>query len=118
MSHALMSSLKDDADCGSWQPLKSESASIQGCRAQNKYDMSATPDTSQVEMWPYVASAAVASASHAVTAVRMVVSSATKMGTFDGAIVGAEDGREVGTAVVGMDDGTGLGSEDGTAEGP
>ena len=80
--------------------------------------MSVTPDVSHVEMWPYVASAAVASASHAVTAVRMVVSSATKMGTFDGAIVGAEDGREVGTAVVGMDDGTGLGSEDGTAEGP
>ena len=31
--------------------------------AQNKYDMSVTPDVSQVEMWPYVASAAVASES-------------------------------------------------------
>jgi hypothetical protein len=86
--------------------------------SSNNADVSVTALVSHVEMWPYVASAAVASASHAVTAVRMVVSSATKMGTFDGAIVGAEDGREVGTAVVGMDDGTGLGSEDGTAEGP
>ena len=33
--------------------------------AQNKPDMSVTPDVSQVEMWPYVASAAV-SESHAV----------------------------------------------------
>ena len=86
--------------------------------SSNNTDMSVTSPVFHVEMWPYVASAAVASASHAVTAVRMVVSSATKMGTFDGAIVGAEDGREVGTAVVGMDEGTGLGSEDGTAEGP
>ena len=107
VSHAPMSSLKDAA-----------AAELHHHPAQNNSDMSVTPPVSHVEMWPYVASAAVASASHAVTAVRMVVSSATKMGTFDGAIVGAEDGREVGTAVVGMDDGTGLGSEDGTAEGP
>ena len=39
VSHALMSSLKDDA------PL-------------NKSCMSVTPDVSQVEMWPYVVSAA------------------------------------------------------------
>ena len=44
---------------------------------QNKCDMSFTPDVSHVEMWPYVASAAVASASHALTAVRIVVSSIT-----------------------------------------
>ena len=36
--------------------------------SQNKYDMSVTPPVSQVEMCPYVASAVVASASHAVTA--------------------------------------------------
>ena len=72
-----MSSLKDDADCGSWQPLKSELPSIQECRAQNKYDMSVTPDTSQVEMWPYVASAPVASASHASRAVLMLSLSMT-----------------------------------------
>ena len=109
VSHAPMSSLKDAA---------AEPAHPGQFSAQNNHAMSVTPPVSHVEMCPYVASAAVASASHAVTAVRMVVSSATKMGTFDGAIVGAEDGREVGTAVVGMDDGTGLGSEDGTAEGP
>ena len=109
VSHEPMLSLKDVAAV-----LKDSQKSF----AQNNSDMSITPEVSHLEMWPYVASAAVASASHAVTAVRMVVSSATKMGTFDGAIVGAEEGREVGTAVVGMDDGTGLGSEDGTAEGP
>ena len=42
--------------------------------AQNNHDMSVTPDVSHVEMWPYVASAAVASASHAATAIRMVMS--------------------------------------------
>jgi hypothetical protein len=47
----------------------------------NKYDMSVTPPVCHFEMWPYVASAAVASASHAVTAVRMLVSS---KGTFVG----------------------------------
>jgi len=36
--------------------------------AQNKYDMSVTPEVSHVEMWPYVASAAVAFESHAATA--------------------------------------------------
>jgi len=53
--------------------------------------MSVTPDVSHVEMWPYVASAAVASESHWVTAVLIVVSSATQ-----GAIVGAGVGRGVG----------------------
>ena len=108
-----MSSLKDAA-----AELQSAAHDAVDDDPQNKCDMSVTPPVAHVEMWPYVASAALWSANHAVTAVRMVVSSATKMGTFDGAIVGAEEGREVGTAVVGMDDGTGLGSEDGTAEGP
>ena len=43
--------------------------------AQNKYSMSVTPPVAHVEMWPYVASAAVGSESHAATAVRMLVSS-------------------------------------------
>ena len=33
--------------------------------AQNKYDMSVTPDVCHVEMWPYVTSAAALSESHA-----------------------------------------------------
>tara|TARA_B100000683_G_scaffold136313_1_gene133069 strand:- start:43 stop:312 length:270 start_codon:yes stop_codon:yes gene_type:complete len=78
VSHALMSSLKDILF---W----------------NKFAMSVTPPVSHVEMWPYVASAAVASASHAVTAVRMVVSS-------KGAAVGkavVDVGSAVGAGVVG-----------------
>ena len=39
--------------------------------------MSVTPEVSQVEMWPYVASAAVGFESHAATAVLIVVSSIT-----------------------------------------
>ena len=45
----LMSSLKDEA------PL-------------NKFDMSVTPQVFHVEIWPYVASAALASESHAMIA--------------------------------------------------
>ena len=45
---------------------------------QNKCDMSVTPEVSHVEMWPYVASAAALSESHAATAVRMVASSAIR----------------------------------------
>ncbi len=41
--------------------------------------MSVTPPVSHVEMWPYVVSAAVGSASHAVTAVRIVLSSMTEL---------------------------------------
>ena len=40
----------------------------------NNSDMSVTPEVSHVEMWPYVASAAVSSLNHAVTAVRMLLS--------------------------------------------
>ena len=46
---------------------------------QNKYDMSVTPPVSQVEMWPYVASADALSESHAETAVLMVLSSMTEL---------------------------------------
>ena len=41
--------------------------------------MSVTPPVSHVEMWPYVASAAAGSASHASRAVLMVVSSITEL---------------------------------------
>ena len=64
VSHALMSSLKDAA---------AELLYEQDC-AQNNSPMSVTPDVSHVEMWPYVASAAVASASHASRAVKMLLS--------------------------------------------
>ena len=66
VSHALMSSLKDAA---------AELVFALQPNAQNKYAISVTPDVSHVEMWPYVASAAVASSNHAATAVRMLVSS-------------------------------------------
>ena len=49
--------------------------------AQNKNDMSVTPDVSQVEIWPYAASAAVASENHAATAVVMVLSSSAMPAT-------------------------------------
>ena len=55
VSHAPMSSLKD-------------------VFLLNNDDMSVTRDVSHLEIWPYVASAAVASASHSATAVRMLVS--------------------------------------------
>jgi len=64
----------------------------------NKYAMSVTPPVSHVEMWPYVVSAAVASASHAVTAVRMVVSSK------GGAAVGSADPRETLGLAVGAEE--------------
>ena len=58
-----------------------------------KFDMSVTPPVSHREMGPYIASAAVRSASHLATAVRIVPSSATR-----GVTVGA--GVTVGTGVV------------------
>ena len=64
VSHAPMSSLKDTA-----AELRLEQYCL-----QNKYDMSVTPPVSHVEMWPYVASAAVGSESHAATAVLMLLS--------------------------------------------
>ena len=59
VSHAPMSSLKDAAAV--LQLLFHEAA-------QNKYDMCVTPDVSHVEMWPYAASAAALSESHAAAA--------------------------------------------------
>ena len=56
VSHAPMSSLKDDFP-------------------RNNSPMFVTPPVFHAEMWPYVTSAAAASASHAATAVRMLVSS-------------------------------------------
>ena len=67
VSHALMSSLKDAAaELQLWE------------LPQNKNDMSVTPPVAHVEMWPYVASAAVGFESQASTAVLMLsLSSAT-----------------------------------------
>ena len=48
VSHALMSSLKDAAAV--LQSLHEQSEQHE--TAQNKYDMSVTPDVSQVEIWP------------------------------------------------------------------
>ena len=59
VSHAPMSSLKDAA---------AELHLLSQSYPQNKYVMSVTPPVAHVEMWPYVASAAVASESHAATA--------------------------------------------------
>ena len=66
LSHALMSSSKD-------------SAAVLQCEvhpdcAQNKYAMSVTAPVSHVEMWPYVASAAVGFESHASRAVNILLS--------------------------------------------
>ena len=72
VSHAPMSSLKDDVD-KTQRSFWYESPSIQSCRTQNKCDMSVTAPVSHVEMWPYVASAAALSESHAATAVVMLV---------------------------------------------
>ena len=63
--HAPMSSLKDAAAV--LQSLHQQFEQEHDC-AQNKYSMSVTSPVSHVEMWPYVASAAVASESHAATA--------------------------------------------------
>ena len=66
VSHAPMSSLKDDV-------VKTQSSyrdwpSIHLRRTQNNRDMSVTSPVSHVEMWPYAASAAVAFESHTLVA--------------------------------------------------
>ena len=66
VSHAPMSSLKDAAAV--LQLL------FPPDNPQNKCDMSVTPPTSHLEMWPYVALAAVGFESHASTAVLMLPS--------------------------------------------
>ena len=59
VSHAPMSSLKDDASL-------------------NNSDMSVTPDVSHFEMWPYATTAAALSENQRATAVLIVLSSATR----------------------------------------
>ena len=74
--------------------------------------MSVTPDVSHVEMWPYIASAAVAFEVHAATAVLIVVSSATKGVAVGAAVVGAgvAVGSDVGAGVgAGVDVGANVG---------
>ena len=73
-SHAPMSSLKEIA-----AELHLDGSPPQFL--QNKNAMFVTPDVSQVEMWPYVASAAVGSASHASTAVWMLSLSSAMLAT-------------------------------------
>ena len=63
-----MSSLKDAAAVLHPSEIKSDDPQ------NKKSDMSVTPDVSHVEMWPYVASAAALSESHAATAVLIVLS--------------------------------------------
>lgn len=70
VSHGVMSSSKDAA-------AELQRGPSHSC-AQNKSDMSVTPLVSQRLMGPYVAVAAVAFASHASTASRMLASSALK----------------------------------------
>merc|ERR1712091_270461 len=76
VSHAPMSSLKDAA--AALQSMHQQSGyssklSLQKQSSpQNNHDMSVTPPVSHVEMWPYVASAAAGSASHAANAARML----------------------------------------------
>ena len=80
---------------------------------QNNSDMSVTPPVAHEEMWPYIASAAVASESHAATAVLIVVSSATKGVAVGAAVVGAgvAVGSDVGAGVgAGVDVGANVGA--------
>ena len=61
--------------------------------------MSVTPPVAHVEMWPYVASAAVGFESHAATAILMLLSVITLL------MVGCGVGRGVGGESVGRGDG-------------
>ena len=77
--------------------------------------MSVTPPVAHVEMWPYVVSAAVASASHVATAVLMLLSVMTLFVCCTGRCVGFGIGRGVGAgaapldvAAVGRGDGFGV----------
>jgi len=94
-----MSSLKDAAAVLQF---------LQYLHAQNKRDMSVTPPVAHVEMWPYVASAAVGFESHAATAILMLLSAITLLmvGCGVGRGVG---GESVGRGVVGRGDGRGDG---------
>ena len=65
--------------------------------------MSVTPDVSQVEMWPYVVSAAVASEIHAPTAVLMLLAVMTLFVCCTGRGVGFGIGRGVGAGAAPLD---------------
>ena len=73
--------------------------------------MSVTPPVAHVEMWPYVASAAVGFESHAATAVLMLLSVITLL------MVGCGVGRGVGGESVGRGDGGVVGRCDGRGDG-
>ena len=87
-----MSSLKDAAAVLQLTTPASSSSSA----PQNNRDMSVTALVTHVEMWPYNASAAAASASHAATAVLMLPSVMTLFTVGRGAGTGV--GTDVGTA--------------------
>ena len=86
VSHALMSSLKDAAAVLQKDPVL----------PQNKNCMLVTPEVSHAEMWPYEASAAVGSESHAATAVLMLLSVMTLFVCCTGRGVGFGIGSSVG----------------------
>ena len=65
--------------------------------------MSVTPEVSHVEMWPYEASAAVASDSHAATDVLMLLSVMTLFVCCTGRGVGFGIGRGVGAGAAPLD---------------
>ena len=88
----LMSSLKDTAAV--LQP------SFPDC-AQNKDDMSVTPEVSHVEMWPYTRMAATRFENQSATAVLMVLSSATmssKEGKKMGRVLRAPESKKCAKA--------------------
>ena len=76
--------------------------------------MSVTPEVSQVEMWPYVASAAARSSIQARTAVRILESSAISGATVGACVaVGSDVGAGVGAGVdVGANVGARVGAGD------
>ena len=74
--------------------------------------MSVTPPVAHVEMWPYVVSAAVASASHVATAVLMLLSVMTLFVCCTGRGVGCGTGRGVGAGAAPLDVAT-VGRRDG-----
>ena len=109
-----MSSLKDAA---------AELHLLSQSHGENNNSMSVTPPVAHVEMWPYVASAAVGFESHAATAVLMLLSVITLLMVGCGVgrcVVGSCVGRgeDVGRGVgldVGRGDGRGVGLGGGIA---
>ena len=73
--------------------------------------MSVTPPVFHAEMWPYVTSAAAASANHDATAVLMLLSSAIRGETVGADVVGSGVGKGLGTGVGAADKlGAGVGA--------